>query len=77
MLLIGNYQKFLADDFRQQSLLEIPEHEVSFLEKVVYPFDEAYRISPDVPLSEYGGSADTPLPPPCLRHCGLRATCRR
>ena len=69
--MIGDYQKFLAGDFRQQSLLEIPEQEVVFPQKVVFPFAEAFRISLEtmkthVPSDELRGGADAPLPPPVL-----------
>ena len=49
----------------------VSEKDVIFTEKIVFHFDEAYRISLDTlklhaPSSEYAGpgSVDTPLPPP-------------
>ena len=68
-MLIGDYQNFLAGDFRQLSLLWIPEQEVIFPEKVVFPFAEAYRISLDtmkthVPSTEVSSATDAPLPSP-------------
>ena len=69
MLLICDYQKFLAGDFKQKALLEVHEKEAIFPEtlvslwmKPIASIFEAMKLHTRSP--EYSGSADQPLAPP-------------